>query len=119
MEDKIKYYLSNDEHISKLIETYKEKIEELLKKHNYVSEVTVVYKPAEITKDVDEFTGEEFDMESNECLEYDFSINPNYFPMELSSDLMDLSFDAIDNDSIELFPSDQIIAGLICESMKY
>ena len=92
---------------------YKKAIEKLLEKHYYVSEVTVVYKPAEITKDVDEFTGEEFDMESNECLEYDFSINPNYFPMDLSSDLMDLSYDAIDNDNIELFPSDKIVEVLI------
>lgn len=94
------------------IKFYKEEIEKLLDKHNYVSEVTVVYKPAEKFKDVDEFTGEEFEMESNECLEYDFEIK-DYFPIKLSDDLMDLEFHCINNYGIELFPSDKIVESLI------
>ena len=99
MEDKIKYY--------------KEEIEKLLEKYDYVSEVTVVYKPIETFKDIDEFTGEEFEMESNECLEYDFEIK-DYFPIGLSDYLMNLSFDCVvKNGGIELFPSDQIVEALI------
>ena len=98
MEDKVKFY--------------KEEIEKLLEKYDYVSEVTVVYKPSETFKDIDEFDGEEFEMESNECLEYDFEIK-DYFPIGLSEDLMDLSLSCIMGYDIELFPSDKIVEALI------
>lgn len=112
MEDKIKYYSSDDEHISKLIEIYRTEIEKLLEKYDYVSEVTVVYKPAETFKDIDEFTGEEFEVESNECLEYNFEIK-DHFPIGLSEDLMELSLACIMGYDIELFPSDKIVEALI------
>ena len=94
------------------IKLYKEEIEKLLEKYDYVSKVTVVYKPAETFKDIDEFTGEEFEMEYNECLEYDFKIK-DYFPIGLSEDLMNLSFNCVVKNEIELFPSDKIVEALI------
>ena len=103
--------------MKKIENFYKEKIEKLLEKHNYISEVTIVYKPTEKVTTIDEFSGEEFEIESNECIEYDFEIK-NYFPIELSDDLMDLEFYCIENDGIELFPSDQIIESLMKENLE-
>lgn len=92
-----------------LIEKYKRIIEGLLRKHNYVSDVTVVYKPVEQIKDEDEYTGEEFETETVECLEYDFIVNPENFPDELGSDLMELSYECLNENDLDLYPSDKII----------
>lgn len=92
-----------------LAEKYKSIIESFLRKHNYVSDVTVVYKPVEKIKDEDEYTGEGFETETVECLEYDFTINPEYFPDELGDDLLELSYECLDENDLDLYPSDKII----------